>query len=706
MPIAVTEEHGEFSTVAASIAARHDVLGRAQRCLDAPSDVDAELWREFAEAGWLGLHLPEAYGGQGSGLVELAIVLEQLGRVVAPGPFLPTVLASALIAESGEAGLAERWLPGLASGSMVGAVGFSSLVQGAEHADVLVLAEGEDMVVVGHEDVTVTPRRSLDPTRRVAEVFATTDRGWRLNGARRGALATARALAAAEASGIAHACTQMASEYAKVRTQFGRVIGSFMAVKHHCADMRVQAELATAAAWDAARTLARGGDEAELASAVAAAVAIPAAKFCSQTNVQVHGGIGYTWEHPAHLFLRRAGAMAALSGTVDEARHDVFRLAAGGTLRRHGVELPPEAETYRRQVRKFLDGFAELPEREQRRRLVDEGYLNPHWPKPWGREAGPVEQLVVEEEFADVPRPDMGIGGWVTLTFTQHGTAEQVARWTRRSMLGEEQWCQLFSEPDAGSDAAGVRTRGVRIDGGWAVNGQKLWTSGARECSHGFATVRTDPDAPKHRGITMMAIDLHAPGVTIRPLRSIAGHSGFNEVFLDDVFVPDDDVVGPVNGGWAIARATLGNERVSIGSGRISARAVDTGLLVRLAERHHKGDVGVARNVGALVAEGQAMSLINVRSVVRALSGSEPSPEGNVTKLLNSEHGQRVADLAMELCGERGALAGGEEFGEDAEVGPRWVSVRSLSIAGGTSEIARNQIGERLLGLPREPGLS
>jgi len=267
-------------------------------------------------------------------------------------------------------------------------------------------------------------------------------------------------------------------------------------------------------------------------------------------------------------------------------------------------------------------------------------------------------------------------------------------------MLGETQWCQMFSEPDAGSDAAGVQTRGTRVDGGWMVNGQKVWTSGAQHCTHGFATVRTDPDAPKHKGITMMAIELNAPGVTIRPLRTISGESHFNEIFLDDVFVSDDDVVGPVNGGWGVARATLGNERVSIGTGRVTRSGLGVDALVSLALDHHSGDVGVARQVGELLAEAQAMKLLNVRAVARAVLGLEPSAEGNITKLLNSEHGQRVAALGTRLSGPLGAAITG-----DRSMPQAWIAARSLSIAGGTSEISRNVIGERLLGLPREPGL-
>ena len=161
----------------------------------------------------------------------------------------------------------------------------------------------------------------------------------------------------------------------------------------------------------------------------------------------------------------------------------------------------------------------------------------------------------------------MGITGWVTLTIAQAGTDDQRERWVEPVLRGQVMWCQLFSEPGAGSDAAAVRTAAKKVDGGWRVTGQKVWTSLAQHCQWGLATVRTDPDAPKHAGVTMMAIDMKAPGVTVNPLRGITGDAHFNEVFFDDVFVPDADVVGDVNKGWLVARATLGNERISIGGG-------------------------------------------------------------------------------------------------------------------------------------------
>jgi 3-oxochol-4-en-24-oyl-CoA dehydrogenase len=215
------------------------------------------------------------------------------------------------------------------------------------------------------------------------------------------------------------------------------------------------------------------------------------------------------------------------------------------------------------------------------------------------------------------------------------------------------------------------------------------------DCNRGFATVRTNPGAAKHEGITMMVIDMHAAGVEIRPLRDVTGDAQFNEVFLESVFVPDDDVVGPVDGGWKVARSTLGNERISIGSGMFE---LDGGIdLVALARSAGAADA-TAREVGRLLAERQAMVALNLRSAQRAVVGGEPGPEGNVAKLVVAEHAQKVADLALRLGGPDALFADGGQ-----PVTYALMYTRQLSIAGGTSEITRNQIGERILGLPRDP---
>jgi alkylation response protein AidB-like acyl-CoA dehydrogenase len=413
----------------------------------------------------------------------------------------------------------------------------------------------------------------LDPALGVALVQLAAARAERLAGASDRAFGIARAIVAAEAAGGARATLQMALAYAKVREQFGRPIGSFQAVKHHLADMLVGSERAAAVAWDAARAATRTDGQAELAGAVAASVALSCYVHNAQQNIQIHGGIGFTWEHDAHLYLRRALTLSAAFGA--DADEQVYRRVAGGVRRTASVELPPEAEQYREPARETAARASTAPQDEQRGILVESGYLVPHWPQPFGRAAGPVEQLVIEQEFADVDVPELGIGGWVLLTLVQQAKPEQVERWIPPSLRGEHMWCQLFSEPGAGSDAAAVQTKAVRVEGGWRITGQKVWTSGAQYCDRGLATVRTNPDVPKHRGITTVVVDLEAGGVTVRPLREITGDARFNEVFFDDVFVPDEDVVGEVDAGWTVARATLGNERVSIGGRFMGTRGTD-----------------------------------------------------------------------------------------------------------------------------------
>ena len=230
------------------------------------------------------------------------------------------------------------------------------------------------------------------------------------------------------------------------------------------------------------------------------------------------------------------------------------------------------------------------------------------------------------------------------------------------------------------------------------MNGQKVWTSDAHKAGMGFATVRTNPDLPKHQGITTMVIDMHAKGVEVRPLKQTTGQSDFNEVFFDDVFVPDDDVVGPVDGGWTVARATLGNESVSIGGGG-DAMSYPPAALIAPFDAHPEWVDGGAARVGRYLALHQAMGLLNLRAANRAVAGAGPGPEGAMTKLVLSELGHEAAALLTQLNGPDAAFTDG-----DGAISYQLLLMhRGISIAGGTSEIKRNQIGERILGLPRDP---
>jgi 3-oxochol-4-en-24-oyl-CoA dehydrogenase len=724
--LAITDEHRDLADAAFGQLERLKSREAARATLEQGSPHPADVWSAGARLGWNGLAIAEEHGGSGFGLAELAVVLEVQGRELSPGPFLPTVAAAVVIDRCAPDSVRAQLLPGLADGSTVGALalagnvtigsdlvltGESPAVLGAPDADVLVIAAGEDIVIVDAkaDGVTITALDSLDTTRSVGSVAlrgVTVEADRVLRGAARKARTVFRILASAEAVGVSWATLDMAVEYAKVREQFGRPIGTFQAVKHHAANMLVNAEETTAATWDAAR--ADDLDSAWFPAAVAAAHAIRTQVFNAQYNIQLHGGIAYTWEHDAHLYLRRARTLAALMEEGGDPLLDIVEGQRSGQAHGASFMLPPEAEAYRSQAREAVAQLRSLPEDKQRDFLVDAGYLVPHWPKPWGRAADVLEQLVIEEEFGSagrsgatgeskpIERPDMGITGWVALTIAQAGTDDQRERWVEPVLRGQVMWCQLFSEPGAGSDAAAVRTAAKKVDGGWSVTGQKVWTSLAQYCQWGLATVRTDPDAPKHAGVTMMAIDMKAPGVTVNPLRGITGDSHFNEVFFDDVFVPDSDVIGDVNKGWLVARATLGNERISIGGGSGGTAGFTPDHLIKLLDASPSA-ANYVRRAGECIAETHTLRLLNLRRASRAIAGAEPGPEGNVTKLLVAEAGQRITELGMELAGSAAVV------GQAPKLLRSYLGNRAMTIAGGTSEITRNTIAERILGLPRDP---
>ena len=714
MSIAISEEHRALAQTVAGLLTKHQSRAAARSLLEGGTEQLPAFWAELGGLGLLGLHVPEDLGGSGFGLAETLVVAEQMGRHLAPGPFVPTVIASAVLAAAGPDELRKRLLPGLADGSVIGAAalggevtcadgaatGKAGVVISGHLADVLLVPAGDDVLVIERSaGVHAEVPKNLDPSRRAARVSLDAAPATVLPGARGLLTDVARAVLAAEAAGVAAETTEMAAAYAKVREQFGRPIATFQAVKHHCANMLVASELAAGAGWDAGRAGTGGGDQFSYTAAIAATLAVPAAVGNANLNIQVHGGIGFTWEHDAHLYLRRAAAIAAVTD-VEQAAIEVTDLVRGGVRRAAAIELPPEAEQIRAAVRQDVARLRDLEGDARKQAMIESGYAMPHWPKPWGRDASAIEQLVIEQEFAaaGIKRPGYGITSWIILTLIQHASPDQVARWVRPALNQDVIWCQLFSEPGAGSDAAGIRTRATRTEGGWRINGQKVWTSGAREASFGLATVRTNPDAPKHQGITTMVIDMHAPGVTVRPLKMPSGNSDFNEIFFDDVFVPDEDVVGPVDAGWTVARATLGNESVSIGGGD-GGMTMPVQAFIAPLDAHPERLAGGAGRVGRHISRTQALGVLNQRSAYRAVAGGEPGPEGNIAKLLLSELGHETAAIMAELAGPDAAFL----EGSGAMAASLVLMNRAMSIAGGTSEIKRNQIAERILGLPRDP---
>ena len=722
MPMGISEEHAALHAAVRGWVERHCPPAVPRALLDAPEEARPDFWSDLAAQGWLGLAVPEALGGEGYSLAELVVVAEELGRAAAPGPFVATTLAAAvLVAGGGDA--APRWCPDLASRAAVGTValtgslaattaddgslevdGSLTAVLSGHLADVVIADAGGTWVVLPAGDFTAKEVPSVDLTRRVAEVV--------VSGARVPPAAqldtldgeTVRALAAvilgADAIGGSQWCVDAAAQYAVERYQFGRPIGQFQGTKHRCANMLSRTELARAAVWDAAR--AAGDPEIELlTAAAAAALAVDSFLETAKDCVQVHGGIGFTWEHDAHIYLRRAIATRALLGSPVSWRARAARLALDGARRRLALDLPPEAEAMREEVRAFIASIRDLPPDEQRARLAQEGYLAPQWPRPWGREAGAVEQLVINEEFraAKVFRPTLAIGAWALPPLMVYGTREQQERWIPPTLRGEITWCQLFSEPGSGSDLASLSTRADRVEGGWVVNGQKVWTSLAHEAQWGILLARTNPDAPKHDGISFFMLDMSTPGIEIRPLRELTGHAFFNEVFFDDVFVPEDCLVGKENDGWRATRTSLANERVFMGSGGTIGRGV-RGVLDLVRQRGLESDTATLADVGELVTRDHALAVLGFRLTLSALTGADPSgSEASVRKLLGVEHDQRVQEVGLGLLGADGAVFDGPALAWSHQ----FLFNRQLTIAGGTSEIQRNIIAERALGLPKDP---
>ncbi|CAB5015190.1 unannotated protein [freshwater metagenome] len=347
--------------------------------------------------------------------------------------------------------------------------------------------------------------------------------------------------------------------------------------------------------------------------------------------------------------------------------------------------------------------------KEWLRRFAASGFAAPHWPRPWGLEASAAEQIQIDEALRsrNAPRPMNPIGiGWAGPTLLVAGTPEQHEKWLPGILDGSELWCQLFSEPGAGSDLASLRTTAVRDGDEFIVNGQKVWTTLGHVARWGILLARTDPEASNQSGITYFILDMHSPGVEVRPLVQMTGTHEFNEVFFTDVRIPVANVVGDINDGWRLAKVTLGNERVSLsGEGALWGRGPTAGDLIDIVRASGgSSDAQMRQRIAALHIESEVLRYIRLRSVAAVLRGLEPGPEASVRKAIADEHGQHVMALALELAGTNGMLSWAGPCGDPD---PVWhygfLYSPALTIGGGTSEVQRTILGERVLGLPREP---
>jgi alkylation response protein AidB-like acyl-CoA dehydrogenase len=384
------------------------------------------------------------------------------------------------------------------------------------------------------------------------------------------------------------------------------------------------------------------------------------------------------------------------------------------------LSFTPDEQAFAREVREWLEANLELPPafdsledeiawaRAWQARLAADRWVGIHWPEEYGgRGCSPHEVAIYNMEYARAraPQPVNRVGvNNVGPTLLAFGTDEQKRRWLPPILDASELWCQLFSEPGAGSDLAALTTRAVPVEGGWVVTGQKVWTSHAQWSRWGICLARTDPDAPKHAGISYLVVDMEADGLEIRPLVQLTGEAEFNEVFLDEVFVPEDQLVGGLHQGWSVASTTLSHERGTIFAFKEQVvHEVYLDELFALArQREELDDPLVADALAQSFVELRVLRLHNWRTLSRLARGIEPGPETSWIKLHWSEMSQALSTRAVDLCGETAPLwRGADDVPVDGKWQRQWLWSKAASIAGGTSEIQRNIIAERILGLPR-----
>ncbi|MGQ0623909.1 MAG: acyl-CoA dehydrogenase [Sporichthyaceae bacterium] len=728
-------------------ASRQDVRNAPQ----APSAQHVSAWSHLTtQLGVAGLAVPEDLGGAGADVGALAVVAEEIGRAAAAVPFLSTVLAADALVRAGEKDLLADLVSGevgvglllpldgsraeisaVESGDGWALTGVArQVLDGAASQQLMVLARtgaGTGLfLVAGDAGVSREPLTVLDLGRPAARIS--------LDAAAADALVLDAAaiaqrvrrlailLVAAEQCGVATRSLEVAVEYAKTREQFGAPIGSFQAIKHLLAGLYAQAELARALLTAAVDLMGDQQESADTRVAVNAAsvAANEAALAATAGAVQVLGGIGFTWEHDAHLYFRRARANAVLVGTTAERKAALAQmLLAGKGIAEPAPPCPADVDEFAAHVGQWFAANTSLitsahqdeegkfaAGKAFRRALADAGLAGLTFPVEYGGAGLTMAHDTVaahaskgREVFENLFGIGTGMCAPVLLTL---GTEQQKQRYLRPLLQGDEVWCQLFSEPGSGSDLASLRTKAVRDGDEWVVNGQKVWTTYAHRSDFALMLARTDQEVPKHKGITMFIVDMRAPGITARPLRQMTGDSEFNEVFLDEVRLPAAAVVGELHGGWNAALVMLMNERVLLGRDPLTmSPPVTFGPLRELViERGLGSDAGVAAQLVDVFVLERSLQLLGHKIAAALQPGVDPGPYASISKFGAAQLARLTTEVAFALAGpDAAAWAPGDE------VGGRWaysvLFAPALAIAGGTDQIQRTIIGERLLGLPR-----
>ncbi|MET0379946.1 MAG: acyl-CoA dehydrogenase [Spongiibacteraceae bacterium] len=731
---------------------------RLRTLLEKPGSYDTALWQACRDMGWTGIAIPESYGGLGLSAIELCIVAEEIGRVAGGAPFLTSSYGvSAALLRWGDDALRADLLPGLASGEKIGAVGlFDSegslqpelILQGrqvsgklsaviaAAHANYLVTlakADGKTALVLIDLDqagIKKSVLQTFDNSRGAAALEFNGAQAAVLPGdglAQASELLNALAVPLAfEQLGGSEKMQEAARDYALERQAFGQPIGKFQSIKHRIAEMYSLNQVARGNGLVAALDLASDGANLPRSAASVRLAALKAYDFTSKEAIQVMGGMGATWEVDCHLHYRRARSLALELGNNLFWRERLVRhLETGGGARIGSAQESNEVAAYRKQVQKFLAPYIAQYGRDALKGLsmddacalgrqwqaikADNGYACINLPKEFGGGGGTEIQKILftdEESKHGFPSTFFGVSlGMPIPMMLLYATDEQKKKLVPPAIRGENIWCQLFSEPAAGSDLAGLRLRATQDGDNWILRGQKLWTTYAQYADYGVVVARHDPAVAKHSGLTYFWVDMRTPGIEVRPVKLLSGSCEVNEVFFNDAVIPDSCRLGKVGDGFKLAIHTLMIERYAgMDESGWGPSIHDFIANARIAKVNGKPAIE-HDNVRAEIAEWAmvqgGLGAIQAKALGLIEQGKEPGPEGSIFKPLMTNLRQRTSTLAIDLQGPAGLV-------DDIELDSRdtfqrsWISVPTSRIAGGTDETLANTIAEKILGLPQD----
>ncbi len=739
MTLGLNSEQQELSDAVGRFAARHAPVADTRAGFEALAAGKLPQWWDALVAnGFHAVHLPEGLGGQGGRLIDAACVLEAAGKALLPGPLLPTVTAGAVALLAERTPAAESLLRDLVSGTPAAVVlpdggelraraddagwlitGTSAVTAGLCSARTILAGartEGDDIVwalidaekpAASVESVTGTDLVGDAGILRLTD-YAARDVLTGIDADR--AQCVVLGLVAGTTAGITQWCIESVTAHLRTREQFGKVIGTFQALQHSAAMLLVNSELATAAAWDALRAVDEPLEQHWIAAAGAAVIAISPVPDLVLDTLTMFGAIGFTWEHDLHLYWRRAISLAASIGPANRWARRLGQLTCT-EQRNMSVDLGDAESDFRSWVAETLDAAMQLrndtpaphgdyPDQvsgPQRTLMANAGMIAPHWPAPWGVDAGPLKQLIIDEEFAKRPglvRTSLNIAEWILPSVLAAGPKNLQEKLIPPTQRGEIHWCQLFSEPGAGSDLASLATRATKVDGGWRINGHKIWTSLAQYADLGALLARTDPEASKHRGIGYFILDMRSPGIAIQPIKTATGQAHFNEVFLNDVFVPDEMLLGDPGDGWNLAIATMAEERSAISGYVKFDRAA---ALRRLAGEPGPDRDDALRALGELDAYANAIKALGVRETIRLLDGQASGPASSIAKVAMNVLLRRTFEATLQLTGRLAMVADSEPA-----IVESYLHLPAELIGGGTREIQLNIIAQMILGLPRK----